>query len=62
MIEPSPELAHICRGKGVTVIEHFLESVTPELLPKGPKVFVSFELFEHIHDCRLFLKHLRELM
>lgn len=62
VIEPGPELASICRSKGLHVIESFLETVTPEQLPAGPKVFVSFELFEHLHDCRVFLQRLRQLM
>ncbi len=62
IIEPSRELARICRSRGLQVIESFLETVTPELLPEGPRVFVSFELFEHLHDCRVFLKRLHQLM
>jgi len=62
IIEPGPELAEICRNKGLNVIEAFLENVLPEQLPVGSKVFVSFELFEHLHDCGVFLRHLHRLM
>lgn len=62
IIEPGPELARICRGKGLRVIESFLETMTPALLPEGRRVFVSFELFEHLHDCRVFLRRLHQLM
>lgn len=62
VIEPGPDLAEICRQKGLPVIEAFLENVTANQLPAGPKVFVSFELFEHLHDSRVFLQHLRTLM
>lgn len=62
IIEPSPGLARVCRGKGLQVIESFLEMVTHELLPEGPRVFVSFELFEHLQDCRVFLQRLHQLM
>lgn len=62
IIEPGPDLAQICRTKGLQVIESFLERVIPEQLPKGPRVFVSFELFEHLHDCRVFLQCLHQLM
>lgn len=62
VIEPGPELANICRGKGLKVIESFLEEVSPATLPSGPKAFVSFELFEHLHDCRVFLECLGKLM
>ena len=62
VIEPGSELAQICRQKGLAVIEAFLENVAVEQLPAGPKAFVSFELFEHLHDSRVFLQHLYTLM
>ncbi len=62
VIEPGPELAQVCRDKGLNVVESFLENVRAEQLPAGPKVFVSFELFEHLHDCGVFLQHLSSLM
>lgn len=62
VIEPGPALAKVCRDKGLTVCEAFLEDVTPEQLPVGPRAFVSFELFEHLHDPEKFLQHLGGLM
>ncbi len=63
VIEPGPELAEICRGKGLTVIQSFLENVQPgQLGPQGPRAFVSFELFEHLHDPFTFLSRLKGLM
>lgn len=62
VIEPGPELAEICRKKGLSVIESFLEKVNTSDLTGRSKVFVSFELFEHLHDCGMFLKKLNELM
>jgi 2-polyprenyl-3-methyl-5-hydroxy-6-metoxy-1,4-benzoquinol methylase len=62
VIEPGPELAMICRDKGLNVVESFLENVRKNQLPEGPKAFVSFELFEHLHDCAVFLRHLSSLM
>ena len=62
IIEPGPQLAAACREKSLSVIQKFLEEVEPEDLPSGHKVFVSFELFEHLHDPSLFLKHLPALM
>ena len=62
IIEPGPGLARACRQKGLAVIEDFLEKVIPAQLPSGPKAFVSFELFEHLHDPRVFLQHLSSLM
>jgi SAM-dependent methyltransferase len=62
VIEPSPRLAEVCRQKSLNVIEKFLEYVGPSDLPAKPKAFVSFELFEHLHDPRVFLRHLLNLM
>jgi 2-polyprenyl-3-methyl-5-hydroxy-6-metoxy-1,4-benzoquinol methylase len=62
IIEPGPQLAQICREKGLTVVESFLENVYSTQLLAGPKVFVSFELFEHLHDCGVFLERLFSLM
>lgn len=62
IIEPGPELAKICREKGLNVIESFLEDVSVSELGNCSKVFVSFELFEHLHDCGVFLDKLSQLM
>jgi hypothetical protein len=62
IIEPSIHLAKNCRDFGHDVIEKFLEDVKASDLPEGNKVFVSFELFEHLHSPKLFLKQLYSLM
>ena len=62
VIEPGPLLAAACREKSLQVIQKFLEQVEPRELPGGPKAFVSFELFEHLHDPALFLTQLNALM
>jgi SAM-dependent methyltransferase len=62
VIEPGPHLANSCRERGIDVVEKFLEDVKNTDLPEGGLVFVSFELFEHLHDPALFLKQLSELM
>ncbi len=62
VIEPSPQLADVCRGRGLVVVQKFLEDVTSSDLPAGPKAFVSFELFEHLHDPAYFLRQLASLM
>jgi hypothetical protein len=62
IIEPGPQLAEICRDKGLNVVEEFLEKIDTEQLPEGPRFFVSFELFEHLHDCNFFLSRLSSLM
>lgn len=56
VIEPSQHLAEICRSKGLAVITKFMEDIQPGDLPNGRKCFVSFELFEHLHDPEEFLK------
>jgi hypothetical protein len=62
VIEPSVHLAQSCREKGFEVIEKPLEEVCISEVPQGPRCFVSFELFEHLHDPRRFLKSLHGLM
>jgi len=62
IIEPSSDLAKLCREKGLIVIDKFLEDVNKNELPSGPKTFVSFELFEHLHDPILFVQQVAELM
>ena len=57
VIEPGPALALVCRDKGLKVVQGFLEEINPEQLERGAKTFVSFELFEHLHDPENFLFH-----
>lgn len=62
VIEPGPSLAKICRDKDLIVVEKFLESVNTSDLPDGKKIFVSFELFEHLHSPKKFLESLNSVM
>lgn len=62
VIEPSKYLSAICRKKGINVLEKFLEDIKPDELDNTNKTFVSFELFEHLHDSKLFLATLHHLM
>jgi hypothetical protein len=62
IIEPGPYLAKICRDKGFKVVEKFLEDVKLDDLPSHPKAFVSFELFEHLHDPLNFMEVLFSIM
>ncbi|MBF0245873.1 MAG: methyltransferase domain-containing protein, partial [Planctomycetes bacterium] len=62
VIEPGPALAAVCRDKGLEVIQSFLEKIKPGVFAPEPKVFVSFELFEHLHHPRFFLRQLLRLM
>ena len=57
IIEPSVLLAEICRNKGLSVVEKFMEEIVESDLPVGRKCFVSFELFEHLHDPNIFLEN-----
>ena len=61
-IEPGPELANICRKKGIKVVNKFLENVQLSDLNQGSKLFTSFELFEHLHDPKKFMISLSSLM
>lgn len=62
VIEPSKFLSSICREKNLNVNEKFLEDIQQNELPDGKKVYVSFELFEHLHAPKLFLTTLYNLM
>lgn len=62
IIEPSKHLAQICNEKGLNVMVKFLEEINKNDLPKIKRTFVSFELFEHLHDPRIFLEVLYDLM
>lgn len=61
-IEPASHLANIIRSSGHTVVEKFIEDVDRSDLPSGSKLFVSFEMFEHLHDPCIFLKKINSLM
>lgn len=62
VIEPSPSLARASRERGLRVVEEFMEDLKPEDLPKEPKAFTSFELFEHLHNPKEFLSILLQIM
>ena len=62
VIEPSLHLAKICRGKGFDVIEKFMEDIEYDELSQDRKCFVSFELFEHLHNPEEFLINLNKCM
>ena len=62
VIEPNPHLAKHCKDKGLAVVQKFLEEIDCHDLPNTPKVFVSFELFEHLHDVDEFVNTLKLLM
>ena len=59
-IEPSSDMATICREKGITVNENMLENLVGE--SEKYDLFTSFELFEHLHDPMIFLKDCYEML
>ncbi len=62
VIEPSEYLSQVCKEKGLNVLVKFLEDIEDSDLPKVKKTFVSFELFEHLHNPQEFLQTLYKVM
>jgi len=62
VIEPGPSLANACREKDLMVVEKFFEKVSREELPRGPLLFTSFELFEHLFCPEEFLNQVYRAM
>lgn len=62
IIEPSEYLSKVCEDKGLKVLVKFLEDINKNDLPEITKSFVSFELFEHLHDPKNFLETLHNIM
>lgn len=62
VIEPSEYLSQVCKEKGLNVLVKFLEDIEGNDLPKVKKTFVSFELFEHLHNPQEFLQTLYKVM
>lgn len=59
-IEPSAQMAAICRSKGFDVIQSTIEELQGQ---EGRFGLVSaFELLEHLHDPRLLLEKARQLL
>lgn len=60
-IEPTPEMAHACRDRGVTVIEQAVEHISPAEIGLAD-VLVSFEVIEHLFDPALFVETAAKLL
>ncbi len=58
-IEPNPDLAEVCRAKGLTVIEDFIENVDSR---GAYDMVVALELIEHIYDPCRFCSSLRQFL
>lgn len=59
-IEPSCDMAQICSDKGLRVIESLLENVDPT--QNSFDLMTAFELFEHLHDPKIFLEKIYQLL
>lgn len=59
-IEPSEEMAAICTGKGISVIQKMIEDVQPN--EGNFDLLTSFELFEHLHEPEFFVKKVFDLL
>ncbi|MFQ5690681.1 MAG: class I SAM-dependent methyltransferase [Gemmatimonadota bacterium] len=59
-IEPSDEMADMCREKGLVVVNAMLEDMKEE--QGGFLLLTAFEIFEHIYDPASFLRRVRELL
>jgi len=57
-VEPTPDLAAICRKKGLKVIESMVELIPEEELKAN--VIVNFEVIEHLFDPRNFLLSMKK--
>ena len=62
VIEPDKKMFSSCVQKKIPAINNFLEDINKKQLKKGKKIFISFELFEHLQSPVLFLKKLKKLM
>lgn len=58
-VEPTPDLAQICRDKGIEVLESFVEDVK---LDHPVDVVVNFEVIEHLFDPKSFLEACRDVL
>lgn len=58
-IEPSIDMAKICREKGLAVLETTLEDVNPD---ERFDLITAFELFEHLHDPPQFVEKVYSLL
>lgn len=59
-IEPSEDMASICREKGIIVNQNMLENLVGKV--EKYDLLTSFELFEHLHDPLVFIKDCYELL
>ena len=61
VIEPDKKMFSHCIKNKIPAINSFLEQIKKNQLRDGKKVFVCFELFEHLHSPINFIKKLKKL-
>ena len=61
-INIEPNIAATSNISDIAVIPKNLEQVINDEMPEGNKIFTCFELFEHVHNPKIFLNHVSELM
>ena len=59
-VEPTPEMAAACRGRGVEVIEKPIEDIQDEI--DHADVAVAFEVIEHLFKPKVFLEQCARLI
>jgi SAM-dependent methyltransferase len=59
-VEPTPEMAEACRGRGIQVIPRGIEEITDEVPPAD--VAVAFEVVEHLFEPRRFFAQCARLL
>jgi len=59
-IEPSVDMARICKDKGLLVIEATMENVDPHCHQFD--LLTAFELLEHLHDPSVFIRKASQLL
>ncbi|MFH2047093.1 MAG: class I SAM-dependent methyltransferase [Pseudomonadota bacterium] len=59
-IEPSIDMAKICRDRGLAVIESTMENIDPNCHKFD--LLTAFELFEHLHDPSAFVRKVSQFL
>ena len=59
-LEPSKSMAQYCRSKNISVFENTVEKIDPT--KNKFDAVTCFELFEHLHDPKYFLKKIYKLL
>lgn len=60
-VEPTPDLANTCRGRGIEIIEQPVEQIDLDKVGQFD-VIASFEVIEHLFDPAQFVAHMIRLL